>query len=237
MIKAVLMDSGRVLNEPLTGSWFIPPDFFKWVDKKSFYNISASKKTKAFRKAGEYIKKQNLILDEEEEYRHFFNYYSIFFNELYELQLSSCEVDEIAKALVFNYDKYKFYEDGLQLIPKLSENYKLAVVSDAWPSLEGVFKKAELRKYFSSFVISSIEGVTKPNELMYKTALEELAVSPSEAVFVDDNPRNCEVALKLGIEPFLLCRDVKVYIYSKVMFRKYKVISNLWSLDKILKLT
>lgn len=50
------------------------------------------------------------------------------------------------------------------------------MVSDAWPSLENVFRKAGLRDCFSSFVISSIKGIRKPHELMYKAALKELGV-------------------------------------------------------------
>lgn len=35
--------------------------------------------------------------------------------------------------------KYTFYKDALKVIPELKLNYKLAVVSDAWPSLKDVF--------------------------------------------------------------------------------------------------
>jgi putative hydrolase of the HAD superfamily len=35
-VKAILIDSGRVLNRPATGHWFITPKFFEHVDKKIF---------------------------------------------------------------------------------------------------------------------------------------------------------------------------------------------------------
>ncbi len=38
-IKAILFDSGKVLNEPATGHWFITPNFWKYVDKDKFENI------------------------------------------------------------------------------------------------------------------------------------------------------------------------------------------------------
>ena len=38
-IKAILFDSGRVLNEPVTGHWFITPNFWKYVDINTFYNL------------------------------------------------------------------------------------------------------------------------------------------------------------------------------------------------------
>lgn len=109
-------------------------------------------------------------------------------------------------------------------------NYKLAVVSDAWPSLENVFRKAGLRDYFKSFVISSILGVTKPDELMYRTALNELGVSAEEALFIDDNMRNCDGAKKMGMNTILLCRDLKLYLKNKIICRNHKVIRSIRSL-------
>lgn len=233
-IRAILIDSGKVLNGPVTGSWFITPNFFNYVDKKKFDLISSSQKKKALSKAGEYISKQNLIVNEEEEYKHFFEYYDIFSKCLPQLQLKDEDVQGITKDLVYNYGKYAFFQDAVELIPKLSKEYKLAVVSDAWPSLENVFRNANLRNHFSSFIISSIKGVTKPNALMYKTALEELNVSPEEAIFIDDSIRNCDGAIKLGINSFVLCRDWRLYIYNKLTHRNYNVIRDLYAIDKLL---
>lgn len=182
MIRAILFDSGRVLNRPVSGHWFIPHNFFKYVDRKRFYAVPVLKRKLAFKRAGDYINKQNSILNEKDEYICFMKYYRIFSANLPELKLGNVEIEAVAQDLVYNYNKYSFYDDAVNLIPKLSKRYKLAVVSDAWPSLESVFKAAGFRKYFSSFIISSVQGVTKPNELMYKAALRELEVLPEEAV-------------------------------------------------------
>lgn len=233
-IKAILFDSGRVLNAPRTGHWFITPNFFTYVDKKKFNSINSCQKKLAFNKAGEYIHKQNFILNEDEEYKHFIEYYRIFSKYLPELQLQNKDVQAIAKDCVYNYDKYSFFDDAVDLIPELSKSYKLAVVSDAWPSLENVFKRANLRDYFSSFVISSIKGVTKPNELMYETALKELNVSPEETIFIDDNIKNCDGAIKLGINSFVLSRDWRLYAYNKLRHRNYNVIRSLIDVKELL---
>lgn len=233
-IKAIIFDSGRVLNRPVTGHWFIPPNFFSYVDKKKFKAITSSQKKNAFKKAGEYINMQKLILTEDEEYEHFIEYYKIFSKYLPELQLDNRNIISITKDLVYNYSKYKFYKDAVKLIPELSKVYKLAVVSDAWPSLENVFKEVGLKPFFSSFVISSKKGVTKPNELMYKTALAELDVSPEETIFIDDNIKNCDGARNLGINTFVLCRDLRLYFYRKFTCRKYKIINTLTYVSKTL---
>lgn len=233
-IKAILFDSGRVLNVPATGHWFITPNFFNYINKKKFASIPKAEKKLAFAKAGEYINKQKLIIDETEEYEHFFEYYKIFSDYLPKLQLTKEDISSITKDYVFNYYKYRFFSDVLHLIPALSTTYKLAVVSDAWPSLENVFRFAGLRSYFSSFIISSKLGVTKPDELMYKTALEELNVSTDEAIFIDDSIKNCNGATKLGIESFVLCRDIRLYFYHKLFNRNCKVVKNLFDIKNLL---
>ncbi|MDR7855399.1 HAD-IA family hydrolase [Tissierella sp.] len=233
-IKAILIDSGRVLNRPRTGHWFITPDFFTYVDKKIFDDIPPSKVRMAFSKATEYISKQKSIVNLDEEYFHFKKYYDTFFSYLPELKLSNTNIENVTKDLVFNPEKYEFYKDVYDAIPHLSKKYKLAVVSDAWPSLEEVFVKADLRDYFSSFIISSVLGTNKPEELMYKAAIDELGVSVEETVFIDDNIINCNGAKKLGINSFLMCREVNQYLYRKLTCRKYKVIHNLEKLEKLL---
>lgn len=234
-IKAILFDSGRVLNEPVTGHWFITPHFFDYVDKKAFKSIGTKRVNNAFSRAAQYILKKNLIIDEKEEFICFSEYYRIFSEELTELKLADDRIKAVTEDLVYNYDKYKFYKDAMEVIPELSKHYKLAVVSDAWPSLENVFYKSGLRKYFLSFVVSSEIGVTKPDELMYRTALNELDVLPDEAVFIDDNIKNCEGACKLGIHSFTLCRDWRVYLFNRYIRKNKNAIHDLYEINKILK--
>lgn len=230
-IKGILIDSGRVLNGPITGHWFITPNFFTKVDKKTYKHL-AKKTRRAFSLAGEYVSKQNLIKTEDEEYFHFKKFYEIFFENVPELNIASKDIEFIAKDLVYNYDKYKFYDDVYKSIPVLKNSYKLAVVSDAWPSLEKVFIKADFRDYFESFVVSSILGITKPNPLMYETALNELNILPEEAIFIDDSVKNCDGAKQLGIKTYLICRELREYLYYKMTCREHTVIRSLNSIVK-----
>jgi putative hydrolase of the HAD superfamily len=231
-IEAILFDSGRVLNVPRSGHWFIPPKFYSYVDASIFDSISTAKRNLAFSKASAYINSISEIKTTEEEYEYFKNYYEILSNELKELKLSKQNINDLAKDLVYNSEKYKFFDDALKIIPLLHIKYKLAVVSDAWPSLKDVFINAGLYSYFSSFIISSIIGVTKPNEKMYLTALDELKTSPKKAIFIDDNPRNCIGAKRLGIRAILLCRNNKYYYLQKLLgiVRGYDVIHSLYDL-------
>lgn len=234
-IKAILFDSGRVLNYPKSGNWFITPNFFKYVDESVFNSISKSKKNLAFKTAYDYINSFKLIKTQEEEYSHFVEYYNIFFKELPELNVDTDHVENIAKDLVYNPEKYSFFDEVKSVISVLSKEYKLGIVSDAWPSLNSVYERAGLRNCFSTFIISSILGVTKPEAIMYQTALDELGILPENTLFVDDNLKNCIGARNLGIHPVLLCRNKFEYILKKLLSigKGYDVINNLQQLSTL----
>lgn len=234
-IKAIFFDSGRVLNGPKSGNWLISPKFFEYVNKELFDSIAQDKKDEAFSKAYEYISSIKEIKTMDEEYRHFIKYYEIFAEELPKLDLSKDDIEGLAKDLVYNPEKYEFYQDAIKEIPELSSKYRLAVVSDAWPSLKSVFEKAGMDKFFDAFEISSELGVTKPDEKMYLKALNDLNVLPKNTIFVDDNIDNCKGAMELGIYSVLLCRDKLSYVANKVksINKKYSVINSLTELDKL----
>ena len=140
-IKAILFDSGRVLNGPVTGHWFITPNFWEYVDKSIFDSLDKSKIASAFAEADKYIVTQKLMRTKDEEYQHFIKFYEIFSSQLPELKLTADAIENVAKDLVFNPKKYAFYDDALEIVPKLKSKYKLAIVSDAWPSLLDVYNE------------------------------------------------------------------------------------------------
>lgn len=235
-IKAILFDSGRVLNRPATGQWFIPPHFFDCVDRRKWETLKRRRVRDAFKNAEAYIAAQPLIRTKSEELDHFQIFYQHFSDALPELRLTRDQISFLASDLVLNTEKYTFYDDALKILPAMKAKYKLAVVSDAWPSLADVFRGRDLYDCFGSFVISSVLGKSKPDREMYLTALEELNVLPEEAVFVDDNLANCQGAMKLGIYAVLLCRNRWQYRLQKVLAigRNYKVINSLNQLPALL---
>lgn len=232
-IKAILFDSGKVLNAPASGHWFISPKFYECVDKEAFNKASEKKVSHAFKKANKYIEMQTEILTKEDEYKHFQEFYKIFASELPELNLEQKDIEFLANDLVYNPKKYVFYEDALRIVPKLKEKFKLAIVSDAWPSLKDVYIGEKMDTYFDCFIISSIIGTVKPSEKMYLAALNELNVLPEEAIFVDDNLSNCIGAMKMGIHGILLCRNKWVYRLNKLksIGKEYAVIDSLEELE------
>lgn len=234
-LKGILIDSGKVLNFSATGSWNYSPNFFQIVGKDKFYSISKKKREYAYTNAWKYINSINTISTIEEEWQHFSIFFEILSNELPELQIDQNMINILTNDMVLNFDKYTFFKDAFVILPKISEKYKLCIVSDAWPSLRGVYKKAGLDKYFTSMIISSELGITKPNKQMYKAALNELNLKENEVIFIDDNSKNCDGAYKLGIYSIILDRIFVNRIYDKFILKtNHRIIKNLYELENLI---
>jgi len=211
----------------------MPPEFFTYVDEAAFRAIPAARRRRAFAAASSVVAEPELIETEAEEELAFLKLYRVFARELPELRLGEPEVAGLAHDLTYNPRKNRFYEDAAALLPSLSARYRLALVSDAWPSLEAVYSAAGFRACFSSFVISSKLGTAKPDPRMYRRALEELALLPEEVVFVDDSKRNCAGARAVGIErTYLLCRDPRLCALNRLIPHRERVIGGLAELAR-----
>ena len=60
-------------------------------------------------------------------------------------------------------------------------------------------RRFELRKYFPVFFSSCFVGLWKPDEAIYRTALEVTQRAPEECIFIDDREVNLECPRKLGM--------------------------------------
>ena len=173
-VKGILIDSGRVLNISATGSWSYSPNFFEIVGKENFESIPKDKINAAYNKAWHYVNSVKLVTTIEEEWDLFYEYFNILSKELIELKIDEDKKRLLTDDMVLNFEKYIFFEDVFEIIPRLSKKYKLCLVSDAWPSLREVYKNVGLHKYFDSMIISSEIGICKPDKKMYTLAMEAL---------------------------------------------------------------
>jgi HAD superfamily hydrolase (TIGR01509 family) len=83
---------------------------------------------------------------------------------------------------------------------ELKPHYKIGLVSNIgrdW--IQDFFDEHELHGLFDTVVLSSTEGITKPNPLIFDRAAERMGIYPDEAVFVDDRLENCEGAKASGM--------------------------------------
>ena len=90
-------------------------------------------------------------------------------------------------------------EAVLSIIRQLQGRYKLAVLSNNPPGLDGWLAGWGILELFDEVFCSGDEGLIKPGEAAYNLILKRLAVLPSEAVFIDDTDGHVQAARKLGI--------------------------------------
>jgi putative hydrolase of the HAD superfamily len=218
----------------VTGHWYVPPNFFQIIDKRAYDRRQDIEVNAAFAQAAEIFQTHSHITSLDEEYSLFLEYYQLFFACLRVLKISGEQIEQVAHDMVYNPEKYAFFPDALEIIPALSTNYKLVVVTDGRPSLEDVYVKAGLRPYFSAFTGSSMLGSARPDAQMVETVLNELGATPDEALYVDDTKDNCDTARRLGFQTVLLCRDSTLFYIHKLTSRAHKVIRSLADLPGLL---
>ena len=92
-------------------------------------------------------------------------------------------------------------QELVSLIEELRPRYKIGLLSNA-PDRLGTWLENEwgIKHLIDAIVYSAQVGMVKPDQRMFQLILEQLAVEPSEALLIDDYPRNVEAALALGMK-------------------------------------
>lgn len=130
---------------------------------------------------------------------------------LYKLNIQQLDiVTEIEKII------YKNDLKNIILKPTVIETLKylhdkkfiLGIISNSSYSYEHTIKmlnKLKIKNYFIEVFVSSKEGVSKPNRLIFEKALFALGVTPGESIFVGDNAEiDIPGAKEIGMKTFLL---------------------------------
>lgn len=217
--KYLILDFGRVLAGPISGNWFITPNFSKYIDIKKF---DINKLTETKNKYSYTI--DAVIKTEEEEYEAF--------SELYEkiLEGQNLEINskEIAKKLaydfVYNDEKYELYSDVKENLERLQKEYKLILLSDNWPCVYRIMKLWDIEKYFDKIYVSSIYGCRKSDKTFFDYPIKDYDIKVNEALFVDDNIELLQIAEEKGLIPILMDRE---NVEDKCEFRTIKSLKEL----------
>lgn len=90
--------------------------------------------------------------------------------------------------------------DLLDFIRSLRPRYKLGIISDAFLSARARVQSVFHADIFDIMVFSAEEGVTKPDPVIFRCALERLGVSAEETIFIDDQLQNVNGARSLGMK-------------------------------------
>lgn len=91
-------------------------------------------------------------------------------------------------------------EELVSLIRELRPHYKIGLLSNAPDKLDNwLDEEWHIKDLFDAIVYSAQVGMAKPDRSMFQLILEQLDIAPSEALFVDDFPRNIDAARALGM--------------------------------------
>ncbi|HET7910432.1 MAG TPA: HAD family hydrolase [Pseudolabrys sp.] len=92
------------------------------------------------------------------------------------------------------------FERNRPMLEALSERYRLGIVSNFYGNLEAVCESAGLCSFFEVMVDSHCVGAEKPDPAIFRAALDRLAATPEETVFIGDSlRRDREGARRLGM--------------------------------------
>ncbi len=107
------------------------------------------------------------------------------------------------KQFMFSLSKPK--PQSLDLARSLSANYFLGTINNESRELnEYRIQNFGLAKYFDVFVSSCYIGLRKPDERIYRLALDLTQHTARECCFIDDRPPNIEGAAKAGFATVLM---------------------------------
>ena len=119
------------------------------------------------------------------------------------LAITDIEIDNAWNALILN-----FRTESLEFLEKLSQNYKLYLLSNTNGIHLKFFKnlftketgKPLLDAYFIKAWYSSEIGLRKPGTKIFEFVLQQENLKAAETLFIDDTLSNIETAQKMGFK-------------------------------------
>jgi len=91
-------------------------------------------------------------------------------------------------------------EELVGYIRSLRKRYKTGLLSNAFSNLRQVIDEIWMfTDAFDEMIISAEVGLVKPDDRIYRIALERLEVGPEEAIFIDDFNNNVHAASLLNM--------------------------------------
>ena len=197
-VDAVLFDSGGVLIGPVGGRWNPRFDFEEIVARRD-PRLTSQHFAIAIDTGDEFLNAANGTPRRDDYHR---------------VMLGALGVDaspQLLAELDAPLDPAVVVEPFPEVIEVLDElrarGVRLAVVSDAWPTLPELHAGVGLDGYFESYAISAVLGCTKPDPRMYRHASDALGLAPERCFFVDDSPSLVQAALGLGYQGCVVLRD------------------------------
>lgn len=197
-VDAVLFDSGGVLIGPVGGRWNPRVDFEE-VMGRHVGDVPSDLLSAAIAAGDAFLVAAEGTPTREDYHRVLLDVLDV---EASPELLSELDSPVDAAKVVAPYPEVIGVLDQLRAL-----GVRLAVVSDAWPTLPELHAGVGLAGYFEAYAISAVLGCTKPDPRMYRHASDALGLEPRRCLFVDDSPPLVEAALALGYQGCAVLRD------------------------------
>jgi glucose-1-phosphatase len=118
-------------------------------------------------------------------------------------------------------DVFSLIRPMAELLPEFSGRWRLGMISNTNAMhIERIRRDYDLFRFFDPLIFSHEVGLVKPEEAIYRLAIEKTGVQAEECVFVDDTPGHVEAAVRLGMKGIVF-RDKETFLED---FRFYDTI-------------
>jgi HAD superfamily hydrolase (TIGR01549 family) len=108
--------------------------------------------------------------------------------------------NELAQLKQDFYAGEKINQQFYDYVQKLHKKYKIVLFSNVWDDGRMVYgQKFGLDKICDQMILSAEVGMRKPNKKIFKYALKQNNVLPTEAVFIDDTLANIKTGQEMGL--------------------------------------
>lgn len=99
--------------------------------------------------------------------------------------------------------------ERLECLAELKKKYKLFLLSNTnrihWALATNdlfLYRGRTVDYYFDQVFLSYKMGLAKPDSRIFKQAIKEAKIKPTETLYIDDSEQNCEAAAKEGLHTF-----------------------------------
>lgn len=130
-------------------------------------------------------------------------YQEVFAMTAKKLGASDEEVAHILEIKNNNFEERKLNSELIEIIKKLKENYKIALLSNNISAMREDLDRYSITDLFDEIIISAEVGFQKPQPEIFEILFKKLGVESSEVVFVDDSKSSLFGAEKIGYIPIL----------------------------------
>jgi putative hydrolase of the HAD superfamily len=115
-------------------------------------------------------------------------------------QSRSFSLDEFKE---FMFTQSQSYPEMIQLLRDIKSRYSLKTVvvsNEGRELMEQRIQRFRLKEFIDFFICSGFVGLRKPDEEIYRIALDSAQVDPKEVIYIDDRSMLVEIGNQLGLQ-------------------------------------